>query len=134
MTSATVLPALDTLEDHELQTLHAEVGRILRERIEADLPAVILEAIREALAEDGDTRTPLRARFSTTKWDNGYFWYAAGARVTFFDGKTEEIETLDLDDTGADEALSDHASYQVDPLDSSDTLTVTFEPPSVRMS
>ncbi|MGW2496194.1 hypothetical protein ACWCV2_17050 [Streptomyces pseudogriseolus] len=134
MSSATTLPALDTLDDHELQTLHAETGRILRERIEADLPAVILEAIREALAEDGDTRTPLRARFSTSEWDNGFFWYAAGARVTLFDGKTEEIETLDLDETDADEALNEHASYQVDPLDSTDTLTVTFDPPSVHIS
>ncbi|MGW4087033.1 hypothetical protein ACWEGS_28775 [Streptomyces sp. NPDC004822] len=134
MTSAPALPALDTLDDHELATLHAEAGRILRERTEAELPAVVLEAIREVLAENGDTRTPLRARFSTSEWDNGYFWYAAGARVTLFDGKSDEVETLDLDDTAADEALNEHASYQVDPLDSTDTLTVTFDPPSVRMS
>ena len=93
---------------------------------------MILEAIREVLAETGDTRKPLRARFSTTEWENGYFWYADGARVTFFDGSTEEIETVDL--SGADEVLSDHVSYLVDPLDSTDKLTVRFQPPTVEMN
>lgn len=130
MTSAPALPALDTLEDHELQTLHDEAGRILRERIRTDLPGLIRDAIREALAEDNDTREPVRAEFSTTEWDNGHFWYAGGAKVTFTDGTTD---TVDLDHTKADEALTDLASYAVDPLDSTDTLTVTFDPPSVRL-
>ncbi|MFD9395008.1 hypothetical protein ACFWBB_31050 [Streptomyces sp. NPDC060000] len=131
MTTAPALLALDTLDTDELSSLYAEAGRILQERSEAELPAVILEAIREVLAEDGDTRKPLRAVFSTTEWENGYFWYADGARVTFFDGRTEEIETVDL--SSADEALTDHVSYLVDPLDSTDTLTVVFEPPTVQM-
>ncbi|MER6616349.1 hypothetical protein [Streptomyces xantholiticus] len=129
MTTAPALPALDTLDDEELHSLYTEAGRILRERSEADLPAVVLEALREALAEEGDTREPMRAVFSTTKWDNGHFWYAGGAQVTFTDGSTDSV---DIDDTHADEALTGHASY-LDPLDSSDTLTVVFEPPTVQL-
>ncbi|GAA2439301.1 hypothetical protein [Streptomyces glaucus] len=130
MSSATTLPDLDTLDDHELANLHSEAGRILRERIEAELPTTIRDSIRETLDEDDDTRTPVRAVFTTTKWDNGYFWDESGAEVTFSDGSTD---TLDLDDTEADEALIEHQSYLVDPLNSSDTLTVTFDPPSLHV-
>lgn len=132
MTTAPALPALETLDTDTLSSLYNEAGRILLERHEGDLPAMVLEVIREALAEDGDTRKPLRAVFHTTEWDNGYFWAPSSARVTFFDGRTEEIETVDL--SGADEVLTDHVSYLVDPLDSTDTLTIRFQPPTVRMS
>ncbi|MFE1206396.1 hypothetical protein ACFW5V_32435 [Streptomyces sp. NPDC058762] len=131
MPSAPTLPALDSLDDYELNRLFTEAGSILLKRSEAGLPAAILETIREALDEDGDTRKPLRAVFTTTKWDNGYYWYPDGARVTLFDGKTEEIEEMDL--SGAEDALTDHVSYLVDPLDSTDSLTVTFDPPSASV-
>ncbi|MCG8971823.1 hypothetical protein [Streptomyces sp. CL12-4] len=131
MTTA-ALPALDALDDEDLNRLFTQAGSILLKRSEAGLPAVILETIREALAEDDDTRKPLRAVFTTSKWDNGYFWYTDGARVTLFDGKTEEIEEIDL--SGADDVLSDHVSYLVDPLDSTDRLIVVFEPPTVEVA
>ncbi|MFF7415665.1 hypothetical protein [Streptomyces lydicus] len=124
-------PALDTLDDEELLRLYQEIGRILRERGERELPAVVLEAIREVLTENGDTREPVQAAFATTKWDNGYFWAAGGAQVTYADGSTGSV---DIDDTDADEALSDHAVYQSGSLDSGDTLTVVFQPPTVQMS
>ncbi|GAA5070579.1 hypothetical protein [Streptomyces similanensis] len=133
-TAPTPLIDLEALDDHELDSLYSKAGQILQVRSEAALPAVVLEAVRETLAEDGDTRRPLRAVFSTSKWDNGYFWYAAEVRVTLFDGRTEEIETVDLDDTDAETALTDHVSYLAEPLDSCDTLTVTFQPPTVAMT
>ncbi|MDI3101968.1 hypothetical protein QJ054_33580 [Streptomyces sp. AN-3] len=130
MLSAPALPALDTLDDYELNRLFIAAGDLLLKRSEAGLPAVILDVLREALAEDNDTRKPLRVAFTTTKWDNGYFWYSDSARVTLSDGKTEEIEQMDL--SGADEALTDHVSYLVEPLDSTDRLIVTFDPPSAH--
>ncbi|MEU2969019.1 hypothetical protein ABZ687_29080 [Streptomyces ardesiacus] len=130
--AAAPLPVdLAQLDDHELNSLYSEAGRILLERCQAELPAAILEPIQEALDEDDDPRKPLRVVFTTTKWDNGYFWYPDGARVTLFDGKTQEIEEMDL--SGADDILSDHVSYLVEPLDSTDQLVVRFEPPSVYM-
>lgn len=134
MTTSPALPALDTLDDGTLYRLINDAGQILLARSEAELPAVVLETIREQLAEDNDTRTPLRAVFTTSEWDNGFFWDTAEVKVTVFDGRTEEHVSLDLDETHAAEVLADHAGLQDDPLGDTDRLTVTFTPPSARMS
>ncbi|MFF8696323.1 hypothetical protein ACF08W_29330 [Streptomyces sp. NPDC015144] len=127
-----LLDNLAALDDHDLLDLRAKAQDLLRERNGAALAGVVLNVLRDVLAETGDTRTPLRVAFVTTEWDNGHFWYPEAARVTFFDGSTEEIETVDL--SGADDELTDHASYQPEPLNGFSQLVITFEPPAVVVS
>ncbi|MEU9925071.1 hypothetical protein AB0H51_27950 [Streptomyces griseoluteus] len=122
--------ALAALDDDVLIRLHQVTASLMEAREEAALPAAVLESVRETLAEDGITLEPKSVEFFTTEWENGFFWCDSEATVTFADGSTT---TVDLDGTEAEDALTDHASWQ-DRLTGSDRLTVTFDPPAALMA
>jgi hypothetical protein len=123
--------ALESLDDHTLGELHAEVGRILADRCSAELPATVETAVRAALTSQGITGEPVSATFTTTWWDNGYFWNEDSAQVVLADGSTIQ---LDLDGNDLACELADHSSWEDIAVTGSDAkLIVTFNPADVTV-
>jgi hypothetical protein len=126
MTSAFELSILDTLDDEELLKVYDAAQRILASRSEAVLPALALEAVKEACAEDKPAaHTPVSLEFATTEWDDGSFsWDEYEVTITLVDGSTR---TLDLSGHGQlRDALANHSSWN-DDIDKDSTLTVSSE-------
>ncbi|MFD5856115.1 hypothetical protein [Streptomyces chartreusis] len=122
------LDSLSNLSNDDLTLLRNEADRLLNARNTIALPGLVLDAVRDALAEDEpEAPAPYSVRFTAKEWDNGLFWDEDDAEVTLADGSTR---TLDLSKhPEMPGALTDHAS-RAEPNDSS-TLTVMFEPPAV---
>lgn len=123
---ATLTISLESLSSDDLVNLRNEADRLLEVRNTAALPGKVLEAVKTVLAaNEPDAPAPVSVEFSTTEWDNGFFWDAANAEVTLADGSTR---TFDLTDEHSDleGELGDHSEWN-EPNDSS-TLRVMFEP------
>ncbi|MFI5814926.1 hypothetical protein ACIA7S_28705 [Streptomyces sp. NPDC051643] len=131
--------ALRLLPHWKLSHLASRADAILEARNAARLPELVRSAVGEALAAEeaalgvGVPRkvqpAPLSITFTTTSFDNGYFWDESDPVVAFTDGHTR---TLDLDECGdLRDELSDHAEW-VEPK-SDTTLRVTFEPAGLHV-
>ena len=125
-TPPVVMLPLDKLSDDDLMSLRDEADGLLEDRNKAALPGKVLEAVQAALTEnEPDAPAPVSVEFTTTEWDDGFYWDVQDPEITLVDGSTR---TLDLSNHHGDldGALTDHSSW-VEPNDSS-TLRVTFEP------
>lgn len=80
-----------------------------------DLVTAVLEALEAAL--DDDDPRPSNAVFTTSEWDNGYF-FDTSPTVTFTDGTKEQVEVDDvrdvLTDYGSRYSLGSSAELRVD--------------------
>lgn len=90
-----------------------------------------LEALKEALASDKDVQTGIalhgqvvRATFSTTDYDNGWFFDENSPTLTFEDGTVEDVYLVEDDRSLGDPMANVSQAYQ--PLGSTATYTVNL--------
>ncbi|MFF8618976.1 hypothetical protein [Streptomyces sp. NPDC015350] len=123
---------LEQLPTDELSRLFRAAEEILRGRTTEQLPRMVRDEVREALAKnEPGTPAPVSAAFETTgDYDDGIFWDEENVRVVLTDGTTR-----DLNLSGPSElpgVLSDHAK-DWKPGDRS-VLQVVFEPLALNIT
>ncbi|MBV7255140.1 hypothetical protein KQH21_31000 [Streptomyces sp. IpFD-1.1] len=112
-----------------LGILHA-AQNIYAAHVEATLPGLVRDEVREALARTDPDAVPLSATFVTQEWDNGLYWLDSFVEVALADGSTR---ALDLSEAGKLPGLLTSHAEDHEPNDSS-YLLVTFEPLAMNVT
>lgn len=123
---------LEQLDDDTLLAVLHEANRVYDSRVKVKLPAAVLKAATDVLAEvEPNAPAPTTVVFSTTSWDDGYGWDGMDPKVILADGSVREPFELDSDGHLRG-LLADHAD--ANDLDADSVLRVSFNPPRVELN
>ncbi|MFE1613003.1 hypothetical protein ACFW7P_30200 [Streptomyces albidoflavus] len=112
------LPIVEVLRiRHAAQNVYAA-------HVEATLPGLVRDEVKQALARTDPDAVPLSATFVTQEWDNRLYWLDSCVEVALADGSTRALDLSETEELPG--LLTDHAEDH-EPNDSSHLL-VTFDP------